>query len=216
MTKVYYYSISEDFKNSYESYLNEIPLKLRNEVLKFRNICDQHRCLVGKLMVRFALFQEGYDKNVLLNYNRDIHNRPFLSKKMDFNISHSGEYVVCGITDNGLVGVDIERMDSIEIESFLSVFTSSEIKKIDNRLDKFYILWTQKEALSKAIGKGLLVKFKEISLENGRGSYRGDYWNVKSFNIKENYMFHIACKDYSLPKFQEIFCSDLIPKNSYA
>jgi len=213
MTKVYYFKINEDFKKSYKFYLNEIPFKLRKEVLKFRNISDQHRCLVGKLLVRFAMFREGYCHNVLLNYKRDFHNRPYLNKKIDFNISHSGEYIVCGISNNGLIGVDIERMESIEIESFLYLFNKSEIKIINNQLDMFYFLWTQKEALSKAIGKGLLVDLKDILIEYGVGSYGSDFWNLKSINIEDNYMFHLAYKDNSEPEFHKILNSDLFLKD---
>tara|TARA_R100000365_G_C2715968_1_gene49894 strand:- start:45 stop:689 length:645 start_codon:yes stop_codon:yes gene_type:complete len=213
VTKVYFFNINEDFRKSYKFYLSQIPIELRKDILKFRNISDQHRCLVGKLLVRFALFQEGYGHNVLLNCKRDINNRPYLNEKIDFNISHSGEYVVCAVTNNGFLGVDIERMDSIKIESLLYLFNESEIEKINNRLDMFYLLWTQKEALSKAIGKGLVVNLKDILIEDGIGFYGNSFWNLKSFDIKENYMCHMAYKDNFEPEFKEIFNSDLILKN---
>ena len=212
MTKVYAFKINQDFKKSYNFYLNEIPLNLRETIFKFRNVSDQYRSLVGKLLIRFALFQEGYDYDVLLKCKRDIYNRPYLNKQIDFNISHSGDYVICSITDKGTLGVDIERMESIKIEEFLFLFTESEIKGIDNRLDMFYHLWTQKEALSKAIGKGFGVNLKDILIENETGFFKADSWNLKLLDIDKNYMSHLAYKDNCEPKFHKVYNSDLIIK----
>lgn len=210
MTKVYSFKINEEYKKSFKYYLNEIPINLRGVILNFRNISDQYRSLAGKLLIRFALFEEGYGKNILLSCKRDIHNRPYLNQQLDFNISHSGDYVICSITDNGRLGVDIEKMELIEIESFFFLFRESEIKEIDNQLENFYELWTQKEALSKAIGKGLSINLKDILIENGIGFYRTDFWKLKSLIFEEDYMFNLAYQDNFEPKFYRINNSDLI------
>ena len=43
---------------------------------------------------------------------------PNLSNNLDFNISHSGQFVVCAISNSIPVGIDIEKIKEIEIESF--------------------------------------------------------------------------------------------------
>lgn len=83
--------------------------------------------------------------------------RPFIvNSKLDFNISHAGEYLVLAIIDSSKVGIDIEECDNsinpAELGSI--VFSSVEQELIDNDINKFFKLWTKKEALIKAHGTG--------------------------------------------------------------
>ena len=79
----------------------------------------------------------------------------------DFNISHSGGFVAVALGD-GQVGIDLQTVntdfDPIPLaERFFSPEESASIKQATKaeRPDLFFALWTRKEALGKALGRGL-------------------------------------------------------------
>lgn len=95
-------------------------------------------------------------KEMKISFNK--YGKPFLLNQpnIDFNISHSGNYVVLGISYVGKIGVDIELTDNnYDIGLKEVVFNNFESKHIDNVLD-FYILWTKKEAYLKCCGVGFM------------------------------------------------------------
>lgn len=74
-----------------------------------------------------------------------------------FNISHSGEYVVCAVCD-APVGIDIQKISVYNSGIAEKVCLEYEIKQIeqsDDNASEFIKLWTKKEAVLKAKGIGL-------------------------------------------------------------
>ena len=101
-----------------------------------------------------------------------------LSKDKHFNISHSHGVVVM-VIDEVNVGVDVEIIKdySEELKNYISSF--EEKLYIKDRIS-FFEVWTNKEALLKAVGTGLRNKINEIpSLPiNGKRVYQGvEYLN---------------------------------------
>ena len=81
-----------------------------------------------------------------------------------FNLSHSGEWCVL-VKGESEVGVDIERMDDCHLDSAPAVFTPRELAWMnDHPAERFYQLWTWKESLIKAIGKGLSLEPKTFDV----------------------------------------------------
>ncbi len=79
----------------------------------------------------------------------------------DFNLSHSDGFVAVALGD-GQVGIDLQRInlafDPIPLaERFFSAEEAASIKQAAemDRPDLFFALWTKKEALGKALGRGL-------------------------------------------------------------
>lgn len=69
-----------------------------------------------------------------------------------FNLSHSGEYIVCALSDAG-VGVDIEEIKPISegvMRRFVGCFENSDAENTR--------LWTRYEALGKFLGTGIPYK----------------------------------------------------------
>lgn len=85
------------------------------------------------------------------------------SHALDFNLSHSGDWLVCGVTAGSPVGVDIEECKSGRNVMTLArrFFRKEEVVALEScnnadRADRFYDLWTLKESAVKARG-GMLV-----------------------------------------------------------
>ena len=75
-----------------------------------------------------------------------------------FNISHSDHQVICAFSKEGLLGVDLEKINPINFENFTSMFSSQEwaaIKSANDPLWAFYWFWTRKESIIKVLGRKL-------------------------------------------------------------
>ena len=76
-----------------------------------------------------------------------------------FNLSHSGDYVVCGVSD-GEVGVDIQKWVPFKERMAERFFAKEEWKllqetDVEKRTELFYRLWSRKEAYGKYTGQGI-------------------------------------------------------------
>jgi len=89
------------------------------------------------------------------------HGKPFIKNNpLHFNVSHSGDYFLMGVTRESAVGVDIEcaRPNRDFLALAKRFFTPSEFAAIQsdkNPVAAFYRCWTRKEAFIKAAGLGL-------------------------------------------------------------
>ena len=76
----------------------------------------------------------------------------------DFSLSHSGEYavfVMADSTDSGIIGVDIEKVKKWDLRVAKKVYTPREIEWMnEDPTERFFMLWTKKESVMKALGKG--------------------------------------------------------------
>ena len=89
-----------------------------------------------------------------------------------FSLSHSGDWIVCAAGGPRL-GADVEEIrpfDPASAEEFLSNEERREIARKSelNRKDEYYRIWTLKESYAKALGLGLALPFRDLSVRFGR------------------------------------------------
>jgi len=104
-----------------------------------------------------------------IEFSYTAFNKPFLSpsqndKQLEFNLSHSGEMILIGVTVGTAVGVDVEHTKPLpDLEQIAALnFSSGEQQDLlslpePQRVEAFYKCWTRKEALIKACGDGLTM-----------------------------------------------------------
>src|SRR4051812_15906702 len=79
---------------------------------RFKNKGDRNRMIVGRLLLLIALKKLNINLNIKqLLYSR--YGRLSLGNCIDFNISHSRNVVVCAISPNETIGIDIEACEKI-------------------------------------------------------------------------------------------------------
>ena len=120
-----------------------------------------------------------------------------LLKNCYFNISHSNEYVVFVKSDKR-IGIDIQYMSEADMVIKDYAFTENEKKYIDedeidkDEINRFYRLWTRKEALVKAEGSGFIREPKEVdvseSIKNDEIIYKDVKYYIKSVKFKNYYI----------------------------
>ncbi len=178
-----------------ERYLPLLPKGMQDKIRRYRRIQDAQASLLGKLLLLEALKPFGYGQTILgqLKYNEQ--NRPYLDAPVDFNISHSHEYVVTVASEQGRVGIDIERMHPIKLSEFAAIFTTKEMDQIAAAPDvehAFFTLWTQKEALIKGDGRGMSLPLQEIVVNDNSAYIEGQQWFLTPIAIMEGYLAHLA------------------------
>ncbi|PHQ69963.1 MAG: hypothetical protein COB93_06680 [Sneathiella sp.] len=109
--------------------------------------------------------------------------KPFLTcRDLHFNMSHSADTAVFGISEEGHIGIDVELFDRrVEVDELSAhYYTGAEQETLaalqtQERHEVFFWLWTAKEARMKLTGEGLALDPRKIdvAVEAGRPhSYR--------------------------------------------
>lgn len=95
-----------------------------------------------------------------VEWKTGTHGKPRLARAASswgFNLSHAGDHVVAALAKGAAIGVDLESMArKADVEALGErVFSKSEraLVRTGGR-DAFFALWSQKEALLKALGCG--------------------------------------------------------------
>lgn len=88
---------------------------------------------------------------------KGMHGKPYVAELPDFhfNLSHSGNYVVCGIADTE-IGVDIQRVRETVKDTLIR-----RVRQ-DKEQGAFFDIWAAKEAYCKCSGEGLLKDFRSL------------------------------------------------------
>lgn len=133
---------------------------------EYRFTIDRCRLVLGRLLLLHALGQHEAQPPDLAQLRYGGHNKPYLSGlKGHFNLSHAGDWVVCAYSLGGEVGVDIEQTLAIDLDDYQSVLTLAERQRL--RPDQplaFYTVWTLKEAVMKADGRGFYLNPRGFEL----------------------------------------------------
>lgn len=198
-------------KRSIIGYNKKIGVLSGSEIRKlkrFKNKNEANLFLVGKLLTRKSI-------SAILNVNpkeiifkSDKYGRPSLNfpriKNLDFNLSHSGKWVVLAIGYNK-IGIDIEKMVPIDFKIANNYFHKEELKFLysqkKEKKERFYTLWTLKESFIKSVGKGLSLNLKSFYFEfkkNGhiilRSKLKQERY-FKMYDIDKKYKLSLCLKN---------------------
>jgi len=138
---------------------------------KYRFLWDKKRSLFGEILVRFLAINKYNIRNIDIKIVYNHYGKPSIENIPDFhyNISHSGNWIVCA-TGEFEVGIDVQEIKPIELDVAKRFFTKQEYiqllsKNETEKLSFFYELWTLKEAYVKALGNGLSIPLNSFSIE---------------------------------------------------
>lgn len=90
---------------------------------------------------------------------------------LQFNVSHTSEVMLLAIAQERAVGIDIERLrvmpDVLDLSARLfSAREHTALRKLEGwqRVEAFFNAWTRKEAVLKALGRGLTTALSEVEV----------------------------------------------------
>ena len=151
--------------------MQELPLSIQEDILKYKNVQDHALSIGGKLLLQQLMEDEGYERDILKGLCYEPPVKPYFSAGPNFNISHSGDLVICVVSKGSSVGVDVEQVRVTDINAYRDNFTVAEWTTINYSADKesaFYRMWVRKEALVKAIGEGMQMPLNTVDVCNDK------------------------------------------------
>jgi 4'-phosphopantetheinyl transferase len=161
---VHLWLISSSVLSSFGKVKNVFPSK--EERIYARRYTDRQkafRYLQSRAAIRFILATYLQESPEDLIFKYGPHGKPTLNHcdGLEFNVSHSQEFIVIAISKNITVGVDIEYVrphPRDELAARILGPTAREQYKLlseQERSASFSIAWTEREALGKMLGYGI-------------------------------------------------------------
>ncbi|EJS62886.1 4'-phosphopantetheinyl transferase family protein [Bacillus cereus] len=218
MASLYAIKVPDYIKeNDLKKALSIISEERCKKIEKYKHRQSQYQSIIAELMLRTTVMKKYRVKNEEITLKANKYGKPYLLNFSDFffNISHSNEWVVL-IFSNVPVGIDIEHIRLIDINTFQTVLSSEELKhlsilKKEDQLSYFYNLWTLKESYVKTLGKGLSLPFNSFTImKNSNDDIKlfedtnGDFW-FKQYHICNDYSLSVCSKNKIFPKEIEFF-----------
>jgi 4'-phosphopantetheinyl transferase len=193
-------------------YLNEVEFQTKglfdllstdeiDKLHRFHNEKDQKRYIVSRGLLRNILAGYLGKDPAQLRFEYSDTGKPTLlasasNDNLHFNLSHTRGLVLYAFALDRFIGIDVEYInDQIEYKLIADKFFSpGEIYDLEKtgeqkRKEKFFQLWTRKEALLKATGAGIGYPMEQLDVSECCGS------NWSSFNLPfekfEKRLWHI-------------------------
>ena len=176
--------------------LRELPENMHERALRYRFKQDAYNYVLGRLLLKKALSAVGLGERFKhIAYRKN--DKPFL-EGVHFNISHSDNLVVCALSTEGEIGIDVEKEKQIKPGDFKSWFTNTEWTDINNAsqpIKKFYWYWTRKESIIKALGVTLSYLHKiELDAKKDYIIEKGKKWYLKDLDFGQVFLGRFAQK----------------------
>ena len=177
-----------------EQYRQQITFDPRFAANQYRRWQDTQAHLMGRLLLRRALLTSGIPVSALPILQYSEYNRPYFAEGPHFSIAHSGAYVLCAVSDQQPVGVDIERIRPIDLATMQPSFAPPVWRKIATAADppwQLFDYWTRQEAVAKADGRGLLI-VEQIVWQESRARIEDTVWHLYRLPVAPGYIAYLA------------------------
>lgn len=161
--------------------------------------------VLSKELLVQILSEQGYEISIN-DIKKTLLGKPYIENiPYRFSFSYSDNVLAIAIADSD-VGVDIEKVDFCKRTDLIikKVFSQNEKEYVNQQIntkERFFEIWTKKEAYVKYLGIGIDSGFKNYDVFS-----KGDDISIGTF-IKKNYVLSYCVKK-SLNKKIIIYCID--------
>jgi 4'-phosphopantetheinyl transferase len=212
LISVYYIRSETDLAPG--QWLDELPAEARARVSRMHQPRDRWQSLAGLQMLKKGLLEMGFSDYSLTELTFTPGHKPCCGRAVDFNVSHSGNLVACALSDAGRVGLDIEQIRPINPDSFQLYLTPAERRWVSGDTSRFFTLWTGKESVVKAHGRGGLHEIQNVELSGNRARLHSTDWHVETLDLLPEYRASLAFEAAASPpsvEVRQLLSEHLIP-----
>ena len=162
-----WYDILQEDGTPSTDYLSEERRK-RAEAMRFE--ADRLRTVAGENLARQMLSERLGCGPADVPLQWDESGKPTVpGTGLYVSVSHSGAYAVCAV-DDAPIGVDVETVRDVDEKFMRRVCSEEELAYVTRGGDaqqRFWELWTAKEAVFKLTGHGPLLRLSKLALPQG-------------------------------------------------
>ncbi|MCP6758301.1 MAG: 4'-phosphopantetheinyl transferase superfamily protein [Fischerella sp. CENA71] len=176
---------------------------------------EQHRqrFIAGRGILRKILGRYLGVEPQAVEFTYELRGKPLLADSfadsgLSFNLSHSQDLALCGVSRNRKIGIDVEYMRSVsDVEALAERFFAPREYELVRSLPQnqqqqvFFRYWTCKEAYLKAIGVGIVQLEKveiSLTLEQPAKLITDEEWNLIELVPGDHYLGAVAIAGQSL------------------
>ena len=193
----------------------------REKSEKYLFLEDAKRCICAEAIMRFHLIKNLGINNSDIEIGYNNYGKPFLKNiQLYFSLSHSGRWVVCGWSSNE-IGVDIEKIEKVDIDIAKSSFCEAEYQYIKSgeeyeQYKKFIQIWTLKESYIKYVGQGLTIPLNSFCVKKNADCFTIETERnmekifLKQIEFSDGYYLTECSKDETSIDVQEITMEELV------
>ncbi len=195
MTKIFYHQFSTPFSiKKWGFYFQQMPEDIQERIRRYRKEENKYQLMLGRLLLKEGMQLLGYRDFKLVDLSYNEFNCPLWRADIHFNIAHSGNVVGCAFSKTLKIGLDIEKIRPINLNDFeyiLNELDQGNIAKAANPFDTFFKIWTIKEAVTKAIGKGLSIDVQQIYIYENYAVLGEVKWYYKKLDLGVDFAAHL-------------------------
>jgi len=173
----------------------------RDRYANFRHDRDRWMFALGREMARSLVGAALDVAPEAWIWREGPHGRPEIADpatSLHFNLSHSAGLVVCALSRDRAVGVDVEDLtrrapDPAIVTRYCSPAEAEDVcAQADGWRDRFLTYWTLKEAYLKARGLGISVHLSDISFTLAGGGQARIGFLESLAGTDERWRFHLV------------------------
>lgn len=196
MISVFHNKISVPFSEKrWSPYFQQMPEDIKERIGRYRKEENKYQLLTGRLLLKEGMSKLGFHDFNLQDVHYNKHNCPLWKPTINFNIAHSRNIVACAFSKTAAIGLDVEKIRPINLKDFdyiLNDLDQQYITKAQNKYQAFFKIWTIKEAVTKAMGKGLAIDVQQIYIFEDAVKLEEQKWYYQSLNLAEDFATHIV------------------------
>lgn len=188
--------------------------------------------LISRVLTKSVLADKLGISAHQVNIQLQPNGKPFVqgSKTIYFNLSHSADVIVLAVTEEGEIGVDVERVNrEFQWKRIDSVLAASEMEWIQKNepidpfsvYQRFFQIWTLKEAYIKCTGQGMSSHLKKLNFhvfsehikffDATHNAQKTEHYYFQSYIYDCNFIFSICLQQsHNIERFN-MDCFQLLP-----
>jgi len=134
---------------------------------------DRFAFIMARGALRAILGKYSGNDPAKIHFFYSGHGKPYtnFSPKLNFNLSHSGDYALLGLVREYNIGVDVELIRSnLATEDIATRYFSKDEAQVfrqlpeNQKVEAFFNCWSRKEAVIKCDGRGLSLGLSEFDV----------------------------------------------------
>ncbi|MFV5642306.1 4'-phosphopantetheinyl transferase family protein [Acinetobacter oleivorans] len=188
--------------------------------------------LISRVLVKTVLADKLGISPHQVNIQLHPNGKPFVqgSKAVYFNLTHSADVIILAVTEEGEIGVDIEQVDRefewMRVDSVLAPIEiewikENELTNSSSVYQRFFQIWTLKEAYIKCTGEGMSRHLKKLNfhvlpehiqfLDSTNDAQKTEEYYFESYIYDSNFIFSICLQQSCSLECFNLDCFQLLP-----